>query len=79
MSVNDVKEDTMPIYLANQNVDLTIQKITGSDKIKKHLENLGFIAGETVMLINRSDDNVILKIKGVSLAISHELSKRILV
>ena len=47
--------------------------------MKKHLENLGFIVGESVMLISKVDDNVIVKIKGVSLAISQELAKRIIV
>ena len=44
-----------------------------------HLKNLGFIEGEPVMVINKVDDNVIIKIKGVSLAITNELAKRILV
>ena len=69
----------MPIYLADLQKDLKIVKITGNDKVKKHLENLGFIVGENIRLINRSGDNVIVKIKGVSLAISNELAKRILV
>lgn len=69
----------MPIYLAEPHKDLVIQRITGTDKVKKHLENLGFITGETITLVNKVDDNVIVKIKGVSLGISRELAKRILV
>ena len=69
----------MPIYFAELHKNLTIKQITGSDKVKSHLENLGFIIGESVMLINKVDDNVIVKIKGVSMAISQELAKRILV
>ena len=69
----------MPIYLADTNENLTIVQITGEDKLKVHLENLGFIVGETIRLVSKTDDNVIVKIKGVSLAISKELAKRILV
>ena len=69
----------MPIYLAQAHEYLTIKEIRGNDKIKKHLENLGFIVGEQIMLISKVDDNVILKLKGVSIAISHELAKRIFV
>ena len=69
----------MPIYLADLHQNLTIKRITGTDKVKNHLANLGFVIGESVMLINRIDDNVIVKIKGVSMAISRELAKRILV
>ena len=69
----------MPIYLADCNVDLTVKKISGSDRIKKHLQELGFVVGETVQVVNKVNDNVIVKIKGVTLAISQELAKRILV
>ena len=69
----------MPIYLADSHENLIIKRITGTDKVKAHLENLGFIVGEPVMVINKVNDNVIVKIKGVSLAISRELAKRILV
>ena len=69
----------MPIYLADLNVDVVIMKITGSDKIKKHLQSLGFVAGETVQLLNKVNENVIIRVKGVTLAISFELARRILI
>ena len=69
----------MPIYLAEKLKFVTIKRITGQDKIRKHLTNLGFIVGTEIMLVSTIDDNVIVKIKGVSLAISKELAKRVLV
>ena len=69
----------MPIYLADENRDLVIRNITGSDKIKAHLQTLGFIAGESVRVVNKVNNHVIIKIKGVSMAVSMELAKRILV
>lgn len=69
----------MPIYLAHPHQSYKIVMITGTDKVKQHLNNLGFVVGENITLINQLDENVIVKIKGVSLAISKELAKRILV
>ena len=69
----------MPIYFAEPHTSLTIVEIKGNDKVRAHLHNLGFIVGETIMLVSKVDDNVIVKLKGVSLAISNELAKRILV
>ena len=69
----------MPIYLAELYVAMTIKAIKGNDKMRLHLQNLGFVTGESVMLVNKVGDNVIIKIKGVSIAISRELAKRILV
>ena len=69
----------MPICFAECNKDLVIRQITGSDKIKKHLENLGFVVGETVQVINKVNNNIIVRVKGVKMAISDELARRILI
>lgn len=69
----------MPIYLAELFQSFMIVQITGDDKIKNHLSNLGLVPGEEIMVVNKVKDNIIIKIKGVSLAISKELAKRILV
>ena len=69
----------MPLYLAILNQSVIISRISGNDKIKKHLETMGFTIGESIKVINHIDENVIVKIKGVSIALSHELAKRIYV
>lgn len=67
----------MPLYFAEDGCDVLISRITGSDKIRKHLENIGFVVGEKIFVVNKVNENVIVKIKGVSVALSHELAKRI--
>ena len=67
----------MPLYMATNGQDVVITRITGTDKMKKHLENLGFVIGTELHIVNKADENIIVKVKGVSVAISHELSKRI--
>ena len=67
----------MPLYMASNGQNVVITRITGTDKMKKHLENLGFVIGAELHIVNKADENIIVKVKGVSVAISHELSKRI--
>ena len=69
----------MPIYFAQPNEDVVIRQITGSDEVKTHLANLGFVVGETVRLVSKVNDNLILKIKGVSMALNQDLAKRIII
>lgn len=69
----------MPLFLAECDRDFPIVRITGSDKIKKHLENMGFVTGQMVRVVTQVNENIIVKIKGVSVALSHELAKRIYV
>ena len=67
----------MPLYMAENGQDVVISRITGTDTMKTHLNNLGFVVGETIHIVNKIDGNIIVKVKGVSVAISQELSKRI--
>ena len=69
----------MPVYMAEADKDVVIQRITGSDQIKKHLENMGLVVGETIRVVNKVNENLIVKVKGISIAVSHELAKRILI
>ena len=69
----------MPVHLIQRNETRVIVQILGDDKLKAHLANLGFLIGEPITLVNKVNENVILKVKGVSLGISKELAKRILV
>ena len=69
----------MPISIAVPGENLTIKRISGTEKMKTHLRNLGFIEGESVMVINRVNENVIVKLKGVSLAITQDLARKIYV
>ena len=69
----------MPLYLADWEVPLIIREIKGTDKIKRHLNNLGFTVGETIEIMNSVNNNLIVRIKGVKMALSEELAKRIFV
>ena len=53
----------MPLNLADPGEENIIRKIGGSAAVKKHLENLGFVAGGTVTVITSLNGNVIVKVK----------------
>ena len=42
----------LPLTLANIGEENVIKKIGGNPAMKKHLENLGFVAGGNVKVIN---------------------------
>ena len=57
----------------------TIRKIGGSPEVKKHLENLGFVVGGNVMIVNKLGGNVIVNVKEARVAISEEMAQKIMV
>ncbi len=69
----------MPLTLANVGEDNIIKKVGGKPEVKKHLENLGFVVGGTVTVINALGGNVIVNVKEARVAISREMAQKIMV
>ena len=69
----------MPLPLANIGEEYLIRKVGGSPEAKKHLEDLGFVAGSTATLITVLNGNVIVKVKEARVAISEEMARKIMV
>ena len=69
----------MPLTLADVGQEQIIHRIGGSDEVRRHLENLGFVAGGEVTLISSLGGNVIVKVKESRVAISEEMARRIMV
>jgi ferrous iron transport protein A len=69
----------MPLALADIGEEYTIKRIGGSAEVKKHLENLGFVAGGTVKIVTALGGNVIVNVKEARVAISEEMARKIMV
>lgn len=69
----------MPLSYANPGEESVIRKVGGSPEVKKHLENLGFVAGGTVQVISSLNGNVIVRVKESRVAISDEMARRIMI
>ena len=69
----------MTLADANIGEEYLIRKVGGSPEVKKHLEDLGFVAGGTATLITVRNGNVIVKVKEARVAISEEMARKIMV
>ena len=69
----------MPLLLAQTGQANIIKKIGGKPETKKHLENLGFVVGGTVTIVNSLGGNLIVNVKESRVAISREMAGRIMV
>lgn len=69
----------MPLTLAKVGEELTILKVGGKPEVKKHLENLGFVAGTAVTLITEIGGSIIVKVKETRVAISREMAQKIMI
>ena len=69
----------MPLTLAPEGEEQVIRRIVGKPDVRKHLENLGFVAGSPVMVITSLGGNVIVSIKESRVAISREMAQKIMI
>ena len=69
----------MPLTLANIGEENIIRKIGGKPEVKKHLENLGFVAGGNVTVVTTMGGSVIVNVKEARVAISEEMAQKIMV
>lgn len=69
----------MPLTLTNDGEEAIVRHIGGSPDVKRHLEDLGFVAGENVRIISRIGGNVIVVVKDTRLAIDQAMAAKIMV
>ncbi len=69
----------MLLTLANIGEQNMIRKVGGKPELKKHLEDLGFIAGGYVTIISAIGGNLIVNVKDTRVAISREMAGKIMV
>ena len=69
----------MPLNFASVGEENIIKKVGGNPETKKHLENLGFVPGGNVKVINTIGGNVIVNVKGSRVAVSKEMAQKIMI
>mgnify|MGYP000013544923 FL=1 len=69
----------MPLTLANVGEESIVRKVSGSPEVRKHLEDLGFVAGGAVTVVSSLGGNIIVKVKEARVAISEEMARKIMI
>ena len=69
----------MPLTLAETGEENIIKKIGGKQEVKVHLDNLGFVVGGAVTVINTIGGNVIVNVKESRIAVSKEMAQKIMI
>lgn len=69
----------MPLTMSTKGEEVEIKKISGRDEMRRHLEELGFVAGGFVTVVSEAAGNMIVNVKGARIAIGRELANHIFV
>ena len=69
----------MPLTLSERGETSVIKKIGGSPEVKKHLENLGFVVGGDVTIVNALGGNLIVNVKDSRIAVNEDMARHIVI
>lgn len=69
----------MPLSMISSGESGVIHRISGKDDTKRFLNNLGFIEGSSVTVVNRVQGNIIVNVMDSRIAIGKNMANKIMV
>ncbi len=69
----------MPLTLADTEKEYVIRKVGGSQEVRMHLENLGFVPGGSVTVVAQMAGNLIVNVKETRIALDRMMAQKIMV
>ena len=69
----------MPLPFAEIGEENVILRVGGTPEVKKHLENLGFVPGTEVAIVNTLNGNVIVRVKDARVALDEKMVEKIMI
>ena len=69
----------LPLVAAPIGSEVKVARVATEDKVKRHLENLGILAGQTITPMSDNMGNTVVKVKESRLVINQGLASKIFV
>lgn len=67
----------VPLIMAPREQMLTIEKVSGNAKIKKHFSDLGFVPGAEIVVLSELAGNLIVNVKQCRIAIGKDMATKV--
>ena len=69
----------MPLTMVKEGEPNTIKRVGGKEETRRFLENLGFVPGGVVTVVNQIGGNMIVNVKDSRVAIGKDMANNIMV
>lgn len=69
----------MPLFLADLGAVYVIVRVSGNEKMRHHLESMGFIVGTKIEVVSKFNGYFLVNVKGARIGIGRDMAKRIIV
>ncbi len=68
----------MPLSMVTPGNTVRIEKISGTDVVRQHLSEIGFVMGDEVTVVSNTAGNLIVQVKGSRIALNLQMANRIM-
>ena len=69
----------MPLTFLRQGDEARVVRVRGKGDVHHHLENLGFVEGASLTVVSEQAGNVIVQVKGASVALDRSIASKVIV
>ena len=69
----------MPLLMAKLGEVYTITRVSGTEEMRLHLNNLGFVVDGQISVVSELNGNWIVNVKGSRIGISREMAAKIMI
>ncbi len=69
----------MPLAMVSEGEEKTVKKVLAGEREKRHFESLGIAAGASLTVLACTGGNVIVRVRGVKIALNKGMAMKIIV
>ena len=69
----------MPLLMAKLGEVYTITRVSGTEEMRLHFNNLGFVVDGQISVVSELDGTLIVNVKGSRIGISREMAAKIMI
>ena len=72
-----VRGAQLPLAMVSEGQTATVLKVRGSQDLRQHLSEMGFVPGAEIEVVSRVDGDVLVSVKGATFGIGREMAMRV--
>ena len=67
----------LPLAMVGEGQTVTVARVRGAQDLRQHMSEMGFVQGAEVKVVSRVNGDVVVSVKGATLALNRDMAMRI--
>lgn len=67
----------LPLAMVGEGQTVAVARVRGAQDLRQHMSEMGFVQGAEVKVVSRVNGDVVVSVKGATLALNRDMAMRI--